>query len=358
MKICYLIQDFSLGGSTTVVYDLINNAPASDTIFLLLFFDIFDPRYSSIKNKKNVQIIFLHKTKTVDFKFLKSLKKTINDIRPDIISCHLSCVFYLSLVYDFKKSIVFHTIHNRPKKDLPFIYRLFLRKKIRNRDIELISCGESVKEEAEKYYKVPVYNIQNGIDISNSVQTINNTFDEVTFLSIGRLTKVKSVDNVVKAFDLAHKKTGRGKLIICGYGPEEDSLKTLVNDRNLSSCVSILGKTNDVERYYRQSQVFCLLSEREGSPIVLLESMKYGLCAIGSNVQGTRDLIIDGQTGFLVDYNDVNGAAEKMILFINDRNKLLKMRESSLKNVTNFDLTKMVKTYYNLFAVRLKEKLK
>lgn len=355
MKICYLIQDFSLGGSTTVVYDLINNAPATDTVYLLLFFDIFDPRYSQIKSRDNVKIIFLHKTKTIDFKFLKLLKKTVKSIEPDIISCHLSCIFYLSLVYNLKKSTVFHTIHNRPKKDLPLVYRLALLRKIRNRDICLISCGESVKIEAEKYYKVPVYNIQNGIDTSNAVKTIDSTSDDITFISIGRFTKVKAVDNVIKAFNLAHKRTGRGKLLICGYGPEEESLKKLINDNNLSECVSIFGKTNNVEEYYRRSQVFCLLSQREGSPIVLLESMKFGLCAIGSNVQGTRDLIIDGQTGFLVEYNDVNAAAEKMILLMNDKMRLLEMRKSALKNVTNFDVSKMVKSYYNLFTMQKKE---
>lgn len=358
MKICYLIQDFSLGGSTTVVYDLINNAPSSDNIYLLLFFDIFDSRYSQIKNKNNIQIIYLHKSKTVDFRFLKSLKKTLNSIEPDIISCHLSSIFYLSLVYDFKKSIVFHTIHSRPKKDLPFVYRFVLKKKIRKREIELISCGESVKDEAEAYYKVPVYNIQNGIDLRDSVETIEKTTEDITFLSIGRFTKVKAFNDVISAFDLAHKQTGCGRLIICGYGPEEEALKKLVNDKKISNCVSIFGKTNDVEKYYHQSQVFCLLSQREGLPIVLLESMKYGLCVIGSNVRGTRDLIIDGKTGFLVDYNDIYGAAEKMVFLMNNKDKLLKMRKSALMNATNFDALKMANAYYNLFTLRKKELLK
>ena len=358
MKICYLIQDFSLGGSTTVVYDLINNAPQSENIYLLLFFDIFDSRYSQIKNRNNVEIIYLHKSKTVDFKFLKLLKKTINSIKPDIISCHLSCIFYLTLVYNLKKSIVFHTIHNRPKKDLPFIYRFILKNKIRKREIKLISCGKSVKCEAENYYKVPVYNIQNGIDVSNSINSIKYISDDITFLSIGRFTKVKAVDNVINAFDLAYKETGSGKLIICGYGPEEKRLKRLVNKKKLSNCVLVLDKTNDVEKLYCQSQVFCLLSQREGSPIVLLESMKYGLCAIGTNVQGTRDLIIDGKTGFLVEYNDIKEAAKKMVFLINNKRRLFEMRKSALCNAKNFDVSKMADSYYNLFKLGKKGLLK
>ena len=357
MKICYLIQDFSLGGSTTVVYDLIENAPPVHDIYLILFFDIFDCRYNLIKDKKNVKIISLHKTKTVDFKFFKLFKKTINDIKPDVISCHLSCIFYLTLIYNLKKSLVFHTIHNRPKKDLPFIYRIFLKRRIQHKYIYLISCGESVKIEAEKYYKVPVFNIQNGIDITHVNDKIEPVTDEITFLSIGRLTKIKAVDDVIKAFYLAHKKTSSGKLIICGYGPEEESLKKLVQEKNIVDSVSFFGKTNNVEKFYKQSQVFCLLSQREGSPIVLLEAMKYGLCTIGTNVGGTRDLIVDGKTGFLVDFHNPEEAAEKMIFLMNNKQKLFEMRKSALKHITNFNVKKMVNEYYNLFTAK-KELLK
>ncbi|MGM9814110.1 MAG: glycosyltransferase family 4 protein [Candidatus Enteromonas sp.] len=350
MKICFAIQDMNLGGSSTVVYDVIQNWNNEDELYLLLFFDDLNPRYISLKEKENLTIRFLGKQKTVDFPFLKRLKALLTEISPDVISSHLTCTFYIALVCKNKNTAIFHTIHNRPNKDLPWIYRLFLKRRIKKGKIHLIGCGESVSAESRSLYGVPVHTIQNGIELgTNSRLNLADSPSKVTFLSVGRLTSVKSVLDAVTAFSMLKMDRCSARLLIAGYGPEEEAIKHEIQRLGLEKEIEFLGRIADPSDLYRKSDVFLLLSEREGSPIVLLESKKYGLAIIATDVAGSRDLVEDGKTGLLVPTHCPERAAEAMQHLVDDPAFLRMLKENSFRDRLNYDAKHMSEEYYNFF---------
>ncbi|MFP3339434.1 glycosyltransferase, partial [Micrococcus sp. SIMBA_131] len=67
------------------------------------------------------------------------------------------------------------------------------------------------------------------------------------------------------------------KLKIVGDGENKAELSTFILDNNLASSVELVGKTNNIEEYYNNAAIYCLSSRFEGFPMVLLETLSFGL---------------------------------------------------------------------------------
>ena len=341
MNVCFVNQDMSLGGSATVVHDLILNWPnGNDKLFLICFFDNFDERYKDLNKIENLKIIKLHKQKVVDFKFLKLLKKTLDQLKPDVISSHLTTTFYLKIVGAHKKCTIYHTIHSEPSKDLPFIYRLVLKSSIRRGKIKLIGVCNYISEKATILYKANCITIRNELNIDVKKTIKHST---VNFLFIGRLVRLKNVDKIILAFDeISNLNT---MLTIVGYGEQEEEIKKLCqNNKN----INFVGKANDVGLYLASSDVLCLISDREGFPITVLEGLKYGLAFIVSDVGGISEVVKNNENGILIKDISVENIKKAMEAMLSN-NLLEKYKAKSKSMSLLFDPKKMAFEYSRVF---------
>lgn len=337
----------SLGGSSTIVHDIIKKWNSLDDIFLICFFGNYDERYSDIKSMGNVSVIMLGKTKTIDLPFLKRLKKIIKTIKPDVISSHLTCTFYLKLIGAQKKCKIFHTIHSEPSLDLPLIYRIILRKDIAKKRIILIGCCEYISKKARKLYKADCLTINNGFSIDEEV--FIKTTDEPIFLFVGRFDKIKNVPKIIQAFESMENKNS--KLYICGYGSEEAIVLDCINKSRRKNKISFLGKVHDVKSLYKQCDVLCLISDREGLPVTVLEAINYGLSFIVTDVGGINEYVKDNYNGYFVNKDDIIDIAchmdyivKKDILERFSRNSIL-MKENISAKVMSDKYQKLLVNY-------------
>jgi len=114
------------------------------------------------------------------------------------------------------------------------------------------------------------------------------------FLYVGRLTKQKNLESLIRAAQLANVGVD-----IYGDGPLDDELRTLV--RSLKADVEFYPRIPNTQlaSVMNDYLFFALPSLHEGLPKVLLEAMSTGLICVGTDIPGTRDLITDGENGFL-----------------------------------------------------------
>jgi len=94
------------------------------------------------------------------------------------------------------------------------------------------------------------------------------------------------------------------------------SIQRLIQERDLTEKIILLGFRDDAPLLVRKFEVFCLLSDFEGSPNAVLEAMAAGRPVIASNTSGIPDLVQDGVTGYLVPPGDATAfasALEKML---------------------------------------------
>ena len=89
-----------------------------------------------------------------------------------------------------------------------------------------------------------------------------------------------------------------------------------------------------------------LPSRWEGLPVSVIEAMHRGVPVVASNVQGTNELVIDGETGFLVPVNDVRAFADRVSrLLLDDRLRIGMGARAMARARSEFSLTRQIEAY-------------
>jgi glycosyltransferase involved in cell wall biosynthesis len=144
--------------------------------------------------------------------------------------------------------------------------------------------------------------------------------DEFLWLAVGRLEMVKDYPTLLKAMAAVLRPA---QLIIAGSGPLLRNLAHLSFHLGLERRVRFLGFVPDVKRWFQAADGFVLSSRWEGLPMTLLEAAACGLPAVATDVPGSREVIVDGDTGTLVPPIDAAALAwamnETMLIPIEER---------------------------------------
>jgi glycosyltransferase involved in cell wall biosynthesis len=120
--------------------------------------------------------------------------------------------------------------------------------------------------------------------------------DEFLWFAAGRLEPVKDYPLLLRAFAQTENKT---RLVIAGGGPLQAELSLLAAQSGVARRVRFLGFEPDVRRWMQAADGFVLSSRWEGLPMALLEAAACGLPAVATDVPGTREVLVHGQTGLL-----------------------------------------------------------
>jgi glycosyltransferase involved in cell wall biosynthesis len=89
-------------------------------------------------------------------------------------------------------------------------------------------------------------------------------------------------------------------LLIAGAGPQESELMTLAAELGIGARMRFLGRVDDMPALMNAADAFALSSVVEGLPVALLEAAASGLPAVAADAGGVREVLRDGETGFLV----------------------------------------------------------
>jgi glycosyltransferase involved in cell wall biosynthesis len=140
--------------------------------------------------------------------------------------------------------------------------------------------------------------------------------DKRYVIGVGRLVRRKNYPALIRALKALGRKDV--ELLIVGNGPERDNLKTLATSLRLGEQVQLLGFVPEERKFQllSNSDIFALPSLHEGFGLVYLEAMSCGLPVIAGTTGGQNDFLVDGETGFLVDHDDIDSlkvAMEKLL---------------------------------------------
>ena len=137
-------------------------------------------------------------------------------------------------------------------------------------------------------------------------------------LTVGRLVEQKGFDLLLRAAPRIVAEQPDSVLAWIGVGPLEDQLRAAVGALGLEGRVRFLGRRRDVPALLAASDVLVLPSRFEGLPLAALEAMAAGLPVVGTRVCGTSEVVVDGETGRLVEPGDAVGLAEAVVSALGD----------------------------------------
>jgi galacturonosyltransferase len=135
--------------------------------------------------------------------------------------------------------------------------------------------------------------------------------DIVKFIFIGRVMKLKGIDEYIQCAKIITSKYQNTKFYIAGWN-EQAEYKQIVQDAQKAGYVEYIGFRKDIDSWIERCHCTILPSHGgEGVPNVLLESAATGRICIGSRINGTIDVIDDGRTGYLFTTGDSVDLAKK-----------------------------------------------
>ena len=136
-----------------------------------------------------------------------------------------------------------------------------------------------------------------------------------TLVHFGRMRKYKSIDVVIRAFARVRESLPAARLFVVGDGPERGNLVRLARALGLGSSVEFPGavSTPDLVGILNRAHLFVNASPKEGWGLTVIEANACGLPVVASRRPGLQDSVKDGDTGYLVEYGDVEGFARRSI---------------------------------------------
>jgi len=172
--------------------------------------------------------------------------------------------------------------------------------------------------------------VPNIVDL-NQFKYIERLSIKPKLLTTRSLEKIYNVACVIKAFKKVHDHLPGSFLGIVGDGSQRVELKKLVEDLNLSDRVTFYGKVEHerIQQIYDQYDVYVNASNVDNMPLTILEAFASGLPVVSTRAGGISYMVEDEVTGLLVDLNDHEGMAEKIIQLVKGPDKALILAQNA-----------------------------
>ena len=199
----------------------------------------------------------------------------------------------------------------------------------------IIPEGEGVKNDLLSHHiickpiKVLGYGNVKGIDMDhfNPDAFKAEPHEGFTFVFVGRIVRDKGINELVAAFDRLHKEHDSTRLVL--VGPREDNLDPVLPETlqriNLGDGIESVGSQKDVRPFYAQADALVFPSYREGFPNVVIEAGAMSLASIVTDINGSREIIIDGQNGVIIPSRDEEALYQAMKRFVEHPDEVEKM---------------------------------
>jgi glycosyltransferase involved in cell wall biosynthesis len=263
------------------------------------------------------------------------LRRLISEFRPHILHTHTAKAGAVGrtaawLAGEHRPKAVVHTFHGHVLRGyfsspMTSMFRLLERELARRTDA-LIAVSPQVRDDLVRLGVAPagrVAVVRLGLDLEQRVaaapdarETTRRQLDlEPGRFAIGwfgRMTEIKRVDELLRAFARVRATGIDAALVLVGDGPLRSDLESLAQDLGVARDCRFTGYREDVASAYAGMDVVALTSANEGTPVSVIEAQAAGLPVVSTDVGGVRDVVVDGDTGFLVGAGDVPAIADRL----------------------------------------------
>lgn len=169
-------------------------------------------------------------------------------------------------------------------------------------------------------------------------------------IAIGHFSPIKDFGTLIKIWKIIKQNDKEWMLSIIGEGTEYQKITRMITEFNLNNSIEVLPTTKNIQDEYLNSSIYVLTSKYEGFPMVLLEAMQCGLpCVAFDCPNGPRDIIHNGEDGYLVPPNDIEEYATKLIRLMQNEKLRMDMGKKATQNIQRYFPDKIMMQWENLF---------
>lgn len=187
-----------------------------------------------------------------------------------------------------------------------------------------------------------------GVEKANLRQEIGLTEEHVMIAFVAELNANKNHQFLLRNWSNLKERYPQAALCVIGIGELEQQLKEFVETENLQD-VHFLGYRRDVPSLLQVSDIVTLMSHREGLPKSIMEAMVEGLPCVVTNTRGLRDLISDGNNGYVVNHGDGDALVNAFGQLVKSKELRETMGEQAQELVQPFLLENVLMEYVEIY---------
>ena len=318
-----------------------------------------------------VKVYHIEKSKGIDYSLYFKLARFLKKNKIDIIHTHNPAPWFYGVLAG-KLAGVKAAVHTEHSSLFAEQNKLMLAEKFLSRITEaVVSDSDKVTDFLVKKLGIRenrITTIVNGIDLDEFKKVIDIKAkkaelgipeDSLVIGNVARLEPVKDHLYLLDAFNRVVPFMSNAILVVVGGGSQSEILKAKAIELGIADKVFFLGVRDDIAAILRILDVFALTSINEGISLSILEAMASGLPVLATNVGGNPDVVVDGETGFLLPLKNPDKVAEIMKNLLSNKELSMRMGEAGLMRVVQlFSLDRMVQNYENVYDHWFKKRIK
>lgn len=290
----------------------------------------------------------------------------IKEKRVKVVSVHHNCV---KCLFDNYREILSSNISILRKVPLPKIVWLmfswYAKQKWRKSFKAALNNSDSVVFLFQEFKDDALDILRNGKDLNRAdIKTlvIPNPYQieeirvdyadkEDLVLYVGRLEIVqKRVDILLEVWKNLHKKHKNWSFIVVGDGSAKQYMVDYCNLHNLNR-VKFVGWISDPRPFYKRAKIITVTSDFEGTGLVFLEALNYGVIPVSFKCYQSIETIIQTHTnGLVVEKGDISTYIEEVDLLMSDSLKLESLMSKGVNSLERFRSEKVVDQWIKLFS--------
>jgi glycosyltransferase involved in cell wall biosynthesis len=309
-----------------------------------------------------------------DARALASIARAIRSYRPHVIHTHLSKAGLLgrsAAILTSSKAVRVHTFHGTVfggyfgGSTSGMIQRA--ERFLGHRTDRILALSERQRQELLDYRIAPSERIRivplgldldrfAGIDRQASRAALGIPDDAVAVVAIGRLVPIKRIDRLLRAVAAAAERAPAIRLYLVGDGGERASLEALSASLGLGARVTVAGWSTDTPGWYAAADIVALTSDREGTPLALIEAASAGRATVASDVGGVADIVVDGETGIVVPPDNETALADALVRLAGDADLRERLGRAAPGHARGFAAKRLIDDLDNLYRQALAER--
>jgi glycosyltransferase involved in cell wall biosynthesis len=312
LRVVHVHRIRGVGGSERHLLALLPalRAHGLDVVFVGLDDPAWDPRpfYDSL----DVETVRLPAPRDLDPVLAARLRRELRGLRADVVHTHLVHADLYGALAARRAALVSTKHNDDPFRAGPFRY---VERGLTRRAGRVIAISESLRRFNIERVGLPAEKIDvvhYGLDAPPVAWSANPESDVPAdarvLLAICRLVPQKGLDVAVAALARVRERHPQAALVVLGAGPE----------RIAGEGVHVLGRVGDVGAWLERAELLVHPVRWEGFGIAVLEAMLAGVPVVASAVSSIPELVVDGETGYLVPPDDPDALADALIRVLDD----------------------------------------
>ncbi len=371
IKILHVIPNLRKGGAERLVLDICRELSKRPDVEVRILVFSSDNQYDFLS--EGIKIDFVPSSFTPSLVRRSSVNTELYDayVReylPDIIHSHLFEAELITRRKPLHSSVYFTHCHDniiqfsRPsllKNSLfGFIRKAYERKLIFGYYKNCINHFVAISKDVQNYLNIhlpktgyPASLLPNAIELDRFLRKERclNSIETLELINVGSLVPKKNQGLLLRILNLLKNKGVKCRLHCFGDGPDRETLCDLATELLVEDLFFLHGNEDHIESELEKANLYIHSAVYEPFGLVLLEAMASGLPVVCLDGKGNRDLIRDGVNGFIIEKEDVNLFAEKILWLVNHPEEYSRMSREAIAFARQFDINPYVDRLLELY---------